>query len=135
LILIKRAPVAAATLKSQAPETNNRRRIMQLPLQITVRDIPQSPALDELIREKAAKLETLHSRITSCRVVVSSEGRHRVHGRPIAVRVDLRVPDHEIVVTREHHEDAYVAVREAFEDTARQLQALVRRDRDASRAA
>jgi ribosome-associated translation inhibitor RaiA len=48
--------------------------------------------------------------------------------------VDLRVPEHEIVVTREHHEDAYVAVREAFDDAARQLQALVRRERDASRA-
>ncbi len=108
---------------------------MQLPLQITVRDIPQSPALDALIREKAAKLETLHSRVTSCRVVVSSEGRHRTQGREITVRLDLRVPDHEIVVTRDHHEDAYVAVREAFDDAARQLQALVRRERDASRAA
>lgn len=102
---------------------------MQLPLQITVRDIPQSPALEALIREKAEKLEAMHARITSCRVVVESEGRHRTQGRAIAVKVDLRVPDHEIVVTRDHHEDAYVAVREAFEDAARQLQEIVRRER------
>jgi ribosomal subunit interface protein len=106
---------------------------MQLPLQITVRDIPHSEALDALIREKAAKLETLHSRIMSCRVVVASEGRHRTQGRAIAVSVDLRVPDHEIVVTREHHEDAYVAVREAFDDLGRQLKALVKREADAAR--
>jgi ribosomal subunit interface protein len=106
---------------------------MQLPLQITVRDIPHSEALDALIREKAAKLEALHSRITSCRVVVASEGRHRTQGRAIAVSVDLRVPDHEIVVTREHHEDAYVAVREAFDDLGRQLKALVKREADTAR--
>jgi len=67
--------------------------------------------------------------MTSCRVVVESDGRHRTHGRAITVKVDLRVPDHEIVVTREHHEDAYVAVREAFDDAARQLQEIVRRER------
>lgn len=102
---------------------------MQLPLQITVRDIPQSPALEALIREKALKLETLHPRMTSCRVVVESAGRHRTQGRPISVKVDLRIPDHEIVVTRDNHEDAYVAVREAFEDAGRQLQEIVRRER------
>jgi ribosomal subunit interface protein len=106
---------------------------MQLPLQITVRDIPHSPALDALIRDKAAKLEAMHSRITSCRVVVGSEGKHRSQGRAIAVSVDLRIPDHEIVVTREHHEDAYAAVREAFDDAGRQLQALVKRERDAAK--
>ena len=106
---------------------------MQLPLQITVRDIPQSAALDALIREKASKLEAMHSRITSCRVVVAPDGKHRVHGRAIAVSVDVRVPDHEIVVTREHDEDAYAAVREAFDDAGRQLQALVRKERDATR--
>ena len=102
---------------------------MQLPLQVTIRDIDPSPALEARIREKAAKLEAFHPRITSCRVVVEQEGRHRNHGRAITVRVDVRVPDHEIVVTRDHDEDAYVAVRDAFEDAGRQLQELARRTR------
>ncbi len=102
---------------------------MQLPLQITVRDIDPSPALEARIREKAAKLESYHGRITSCRVVIEQEGRHRNHGRAIVVRLDVRVPEHEIVVTRQHDEDAYVAVREAFDDVGRQLQELARRSR------
>ncbi len=38
---------------------------MQVPLQITVRDMPRSDALEARIWEKAAELERFHSRITS----------------------------------------------------------------------
>jgi ribosome-associated translation inhibitor RaiA len=38
------------------------------------------------------------------------------------VRVDLRVPGREIVASREHHEDVYVALRDAFESAHRQLE-------------
>jgi len=106
---------------------------MQEPLQISYREVTGSQAIEDAIRERADKLDELSDRITSCRVVVASEGKHRSQGRAIAVSVDLRIPDHEIVVTREHHEDAYVAVREAFDDAGRQLQALVKRERDAAK--
>ncbi|MBI5783090.1 MAG: HPF/RaiA family ribosome-associated protein, partial [Gammaproteobacteria bacterium] len=45
---------------------------MQIPLQITLKDMPQSEAVESRIREKAEKLNRFHERIISCRVVVES---------------------------------------------------------------
>ena len=43
---------------------------MQVPLQITLRNIPHSDALEQRIRDKAAKLEPLNLRITSFGITV-----------------------------------------------------------------
>lgn len=102
---------------------------MQVPLQIVVRDTPHSPALDARIREKALKLEEFDPRIISCRVTVEEGSKHRHQGRQFSVRIDLRVPGREIAVTREHHEDVYVALRDAFDSAKRQLEDVVREKR------
>lgn len=102
---------------------------MQVPLQVTYRDMRKSEALDERIREKAAKLEEFHPRLTSCRVVVEERHRHKHQGRQFTVTVDLRVPGHEIVVNRDHHEDVFVAVRDAFDAAGRKLEDLAREQR------
>jgi ribosome-associated translation inhibitor RaiA len=82
---------------------------MPIPLQVSVRDIPRSDALDARIREKVAGLERFHPRITSCRVTVSEFGKHRQQGRQFEVSVDIRVPGRtEIVSDRHHDEDVYV---------------------------
>ena len=107
---------------------------MLVPLQITVRDIQHSEALEARIREKAAKLETLHPGITSCRVTVEAAHRHHHQGRHFQVRIDLRVPGHEIVASRDHDEDPYVALREAFDAARRQLEELERGHRADTRA-
>ena len=69
---------------------------MQVPLEITVRDMPRSPALEARIREKAAGLEEFHSRITRCHVTVEESGKHQHQGRRFVVRIDVRVPGREI---------------------------------------
>ncbi|MGP1677924.1 MAG: HPF/RaiA family ribosome-associated protein [Burkholderiales bacterium] len=102
---------------------------MQLPLQITFRNFPPSEAVEARIRAKAAKLEEFHPRITSCHVVVEELDRHRHQGRQFTVRVDLRVPGHELVVDRDHHEDVYVALRDAFNAAGRKLQDAARTQR------
>ena len=102
---------------------------MQVPLQITVRDFPQSEALEARIREKAAKLEEFHPRITSCRVTVEELRKHHQQGRHFQVSLDVRVPSREIVVNRAHHEDAYVALRDAFDAARRQLDEIARAHR------
>ena len=103
---------------------------MQIPLQITVRDMPRSDALEARIREKAAGLEHFHPRITRCRVTVAEYRKHHHQGRWFEVRVDVRVPGRaEIVSNRHHHEDVYVALRDAFDSTARQLEEVVREKR------
>jgi len=39
------------------------------------------------------------------------------------------VPGHEVFVNRDHHEDVYVAVRDAFDTAARKLEEVARVDR------
>lgn len=102
---------------------------MQVPLQITVRDVQHSEALEARIREKAAKLESFHPRIMSCRVTVEESHKHRNQGRHFQVRVDVRVPGREIIANRDHDEDPYVALREAFDAAKRQLEELARTQR------
>lgn len=100
---------------------------MQIPVQITIRDIPSSEALETHIRDKSQKLEQFFDAIVSCRVVVEMPHKHRHQGKMFNVRIDLGVPGNEIVVNREQHEDVYVALRDAFDAARRQLEDYVRR--------
>lgn len=95
---------------------------MQTQLQITVRDMDHSAALDDHIRQKAAKLEQHFDSITSCRIVAEAPHRHHHQGRMYTVRLDIGVPGREIIVNREHAEDIYVALRDAFDAAHRQLE-------------
>jgi ribosomal subunit interface protein len=94
---------------------------MQVPLKITLRNLPQTPALEELIRRKAEKLDAFRPGITSCVVTVEAPHRHQRQGREFTVRIDLHVPGRDIVITRDHDEDVYVALREAFDIAVRQI--------------
>jgi len=102
---------------------------MQMPVQITIRDMPRSEALEAHIRDSAAKLEEFHERITSCRVTVEQIAQHHQQGRPFRVSVDVRVPGKEIVANRHQHEDVYVALRDAFDAVKRQLEETARLQR------
>lgn len=95
---------------------------MQIPLQITIRDIDQSEALEKHIREKAKKLDEFFDHIMSCRVVVEMSHKHHHQGKQFNVRIDLGVAGGEIAVNRDHAEDAYVALRDAFDAAKRQVQ-------------
>ena len=99
---------------------------MQIPIQITFHDVSRSDALEAHIRQKAEKLEEFHSRIISCRVTVEEQHKHHHQGRQFRVRIDLRVPGKEIVANRDHHEDVYVALRDAFDAVKRQLEEVAR---------
>lgn len=101
-------------------------QIMKLPLQITLRDIPPSEALEGAIREKADKLDQFYPHIMACRVTVGIAGKHKHQGQEFAVAVDLSVPGKEIVVNRDQHEDVYVALRDAFDHARRQLEEFAR---------
>ena len=102
---------------------------MQIPLQITFRGLLRSDALEARIREKADRLQDFHARITSCRVVVEEQHRHKRQGKQFTVRVDIRVPGNEIVVDRDHDEDVYVALRDAFDAARRKLEDFARESR------
>lgn len=101
---------------------------MFLPLQITLRNLSHSEALDHLIRERADKLQSFHPRLVRCRVVVERAG-HQQQGKQIEVHVSLKVPGAEINVDRQHDEDPHIAVRDAFDAARRQLEDHVRLQR------
>jgi len=113
---------------------NDGSEAMQVPLQITFRGIDPSDAIETRVRELAARLGRYHERITSCRVMIETPHRNKGHGKLYHVRIDITVPGAEIVVGREPqakhaHEDAYVALRDAFEAARRRLQDRARRMR------
>jgi ribosomal subunit interface protein len=102
---------------------------MQTPLQITVRGMEHSEALEKHIRDKADKLEEFFDRIMSCRVVVEVPHRHHQQGKQFNVRIDIGVPGSEIVVNRDHAEDVYVALRDGFDAAKRQIEEYVEKMR------
>lgn len=102
---------------------------MQIPLQITIRDMPVSAALEDHIREKAAKLERFYPPLMGCRVVVELPHKHKHKGKQFNVRIDLTVPGSEIVINHDQSEDVYVALRDAFEVAKRKLEDYGRRQR------
>ena len=102
---------------------------MQIPLQITIRDMPASTALEDHIREKAVKLELFYPPLMGCRVVIELPHKHKHQGKLFNVRIDLTVPGSEIVINRDQSEDIYVALRDAFDAAKRKLEDYGRRQR------
>jgi ribosomal subunit interface protein len=102
---------------------------MQIPMQITIRDIEHSEVLETHIREKAKKLDEFFNHIMSCRVVVEMPHKHHHQGKQYNVRIDIGVPGNEIVVNHDHSEDVYIALRDAFDAAKRQLEDYVRKVR------
>lgn len=105
---------------------------MKLPLQIQFLNLPPSEAIEANIREKAAKLEMFYHQIMSCKVVVEAPHKHQHKGHLYHVRIDITVPQGELVINRDAgknaaHEDVYVAIRDAFDAARRKLQDYGRR--------
>lgn len=102
---------------------------MDIPLQVSFKNMDHSDAVETLVREKAAKLEQYFSHLTSCRVVIEAPHRHHHKGKIFHVKIEMGVPrKSELVVSNETernhaHEDVYVAIRDAFDTAARQLRA------------
>ncbi|MCI0663114.1 MAG: cold shock domain-containing protein [Acidobacteria bacterium] len=123
---------------------------MKLPVQITWRDMDPSPAVEARIREEAAKLEEFYPRIMGCRVVIEIPHQHRQRGYRFHIRIDLTVPEGEIVVKHEPtlhgtiqkieeeertkerevlapHKDIFVAISDTFKAARRRLQDFARK--------
>lgn len=107
---------------------------MPISTQVTFRNMDSSPAVRTRIQRQADKLALFHPGIMSCRVVVRAPHHHHHKGRLYQVSVDLKVPGHEIAVTRapsqDHaHEDVNVAIRDAFAAVTRRLEDMARETR------
>ncbi|MGC8518937.1 MAG: HPF/RaiA family ribosome-associated protein [Steroidobacteraceae bacterium] len=107
---------------------------MTFPVVVSFQQMAPSAALRSRVRELAERLERFSPNILRCRVWIERPARHKEHGVPHAVRVDVAVPDEHILVGHTHaadpaHEDPYVAVRDAFNAARRQLENYERRRR------
>ena len=102
---------------------------MQVPLQITLRHVAPSETLDRRIRRDADKLGEFHPNIISCHVVIEELALRKQQGRMFNVRLTVHVPDHDLVVNRDHAEDVHVALRDAFASMVRRLEDVARRQR------
>lgn len=106
---------------------------MEHPLQISFDNVEHSDAVEKRIREEASKLEQLHDRITSMRVVVTKPQRRHNKGDTFQVRIHMTAPGGaDIAITRDPaadgaHEDVYVTIRDAFAAARRKLQDTVRK--------
>jgi len=69
---------------------------VQRPLQITIRDLASSPAIEDYIRKRVGKLELFYPRVMGCHVVVEIPHRHKHQGKHFNVRIDLKVPEAEL---------------------------------------
>lgn len=100
---------------------------MQTALQITSEDVLHSGAIDTRIREKVVKLEKVCPRLSACRVMVTAPNRHPQYRKQFTVRLNIVFPGGEVVITRDHHEDVNVLLRDAFVAVRRELGRCVRR--------
>lgn len=99
---------------------------MNIPMQIEFRHMEASEALSKAITEKAEKLLKITDRVTQCHVTVEAPHRHHHKGQQYQVGIQVAVPGKTLSVGQHGespaHEDAYVAVRDAFKAMHRQLQ-------------
>lgn len=125
---------------------------MELPTQITFRNMESSENVKEWIRSEADKLETFYQPIMGCRVAVEVPHRHRRKGAAYGVRIDLTLPGGEIVVKRAPNlahtlrqvretavtkqkeldsarKNLRIAINQAFQAASRRLQDYARRKR------
>lgn len=93
---------------------------MQKKLQIVFRGIDQSDAIESAIHKKVEKLERQHDRIISCRVVLDAPHNHHHKGKLFQVTINTATSDGDVSVS-DDQEDIYVAIRDAFTTTGRQL--------------
>ena len=107
---------------------------MNLPLQITFRDMNHSDAIATHVERRAGKLDMFFDRITACHVVVEAPPRQHPHARSCHVRVDIAVPGNDIIVDcspsdHPRHQSLHAVVDDAFDDVERRLTEYARKKR------
>jgi len=128
---------------------------MTLPVQVTFHQMEPYPEAEAWVREHAAKLNELYSKIMHFNVTIEARNRP---GNPYQVHIDLTVPGKELAVSHEPslyssaqrlqekkrvksldvdapYKDLHLAIDRAFKAARRQLEDYVRTQRDQMRHA
>lgn len=108
---------------------------MKIPLEISFRNVDKTDDIENLIREKAAKLDKICHYLTSCHIAVERRQQHQRSGNPYRVCIYMGIPPrHEIVIKRETskgdmHDPLTKVLRDAFETAYIKLQGVAERRR------
>ena len=103
---------------------------MDIPLELSFHNLEPSDALKTAVSGHVAKLEQFHDHIIGCRVVIEIPNKsQKASGNPPDVHIVVRIPNKEIVVSREYKDnghkkaatDAYAVLDEAFAVAQKQL--------------
>lgn len=104
---------------------------MQVPLQITFRNMESSEIIEADIRKQIDRLTGHHPQIISCHVIVEAPAAHRQKGGLFKTSIDVTCPEGKFVVNREppaqhkQSKDVHVSLRDAFNAMERQLEEYV----------
>lgn len=112
---------------------------MNNPLLITFHDIRHSTKVEDLIKEKFAKLQAERADVTKCHVFIEKETKHHRSSSAVVVRLDLKMPHIEdIVISEKATEDESTltaAVIKAFKKSHELFHERMKYLRDQKRAA
>ena len=105
---------------------------MQRPLQITIRYMARAHALTKRVREEVGKLSGNYPNIVAA-VWSRAAAPAQETGSVVQCLNALGVLGQELIVSHDHDEDVYTALRDAFASVTRRLGYLARRHRGATR--
>jgi ribosome-associated translation inhibitor RaiA len=103
---------------------------MQVPLEISYREVEKTEALESLVMENVNELENFYNNIISCRIAIEKPNSTVSSGNPYRVRIAVRVPPgHELIVTKDQGDSdpempLGAVIRDAFSAVERQLKDL-----------
>ena len=108
---------------------------MQLPVNITYRGLKKSQEIEQLVLEKATRLDKFCDHISRCDVAIEQPNHTHKKGNQFRVRIDVTVPPgHELVAEEKQidngtHDPLAKAVHGAFKIMERELRRVVDKQR------
>jgi ribosomal subunit interface protein len=102
--------------------------------QVVFRNIEHSQAVEDAVHKRLEKLGRYCDEIQSLKVTLETPHNNHYKGKVYHVGVEATVPNHDIVVTHDQHdnhshEDIYVAIRDAFNAVERRLKSVYGKQR------
>lgn len=97
--------------------------MLDFPVDITLRDIPNSRAVEDRIKKKTDKIADFYAdQVEFCKVTLGVAQKHKHQGKLFDVVLEVGVPGKVLVVNHKKNEDLYVLLRDSFQALMRQIE-------------